>query len=1182
VKARRLGVLFQRPSAGSGDRAALNCSSKDGDRTGARGLHRLALATVLGFAFLASAASSAHAAFEHPQLPALSHSGFTFADAVAVDASGDTYVSDFNGSISIFAPGGEPITTVSGFENPVGLAVDGTGNLYVASSGAVRKYNPAGGSPPVASTTYSLDTSLNGTGILSPHSDENNDVAVDTVTGRIYVVSNNRIAEYKPDGSLVAEGTGQPSQGEESIAIKFASVAVDSSTGTVYAATTEGRDEVRAYEAGNFTEPILTINGAKTPAGILGLMHSGFGEHIAVDEAAGILYVFDGINLLVNEFSAATGRYLGQFQNPTFSDGEPTGLAVAPPSAPNSGDVFVAALGELSAFSTSQVPGAPFARTEPASDNTTTTATAHGIVVPEGAELESCAFQFGETEGYGEVLPCSASPAAIGSGYSEVAVQSQLTGLAPSKLYHYRLVVFDGLGLSFGEDRTVATGPAIGGTRSSEIGTDSARLEADINPNGEATTYQFAYVSQAQFESSGFSNASFVPDPALPVNEGNTPITVGAGLDGLSPSTVYYFRAVATNGAGTIGGAINTFETFGGESPQLPDGRAYELVSPPDTGGKFIVTLQEDEKDLFSTWNVSPSGESVIFNTEGVLNGAEGTGTEDAYESVRGATGWTVRAFDPTGVQAVSASQGGVSPDHGYSFWVVRLAGGTLDVSAPAESHYLRVPTGTFEPIGVGALGQDLTATGRWLTTDGTHIIFTGSAVQLESDAPPAGTEAVYDRSAGGPTYVVSLLPGDVTPSTPAEYMGTSADGTAVAFRNEGKLYERRNDAVTYEVAGAGAEYEGLSTNGSTVFYKQGGNVFAFEAADQTAVPIGSGGASTVVNISGDGSHVYFSSPALLDGLKGTVGERNLYVWDEAGVSFIATLDPRDFAEFGPEAQSGNVNLGTWHQALDPRVESTRGRADDPSRTTPDGSVLVFQSHAVAGYPYDSEGFSEVYRYDSVAKSLTCLSCDRGAGGSSSEAELQSTGNTVGTISPVNSQTYIQNVTNNGQTVFFQSREALVLGDTDGFNDVYEWNAGQVSLISSGHSTSDDFLFGMSNDGANVFFKTGDKLLSQDVTEGAGSIYDARIGGGFPQSPLFPSPCVEAACQGPGSPAPVLPTPGTSSGEPPGVKHHRPKKHHRKKHHQKRYAGKSQAGPGRAGHANRSSHSGKPNRGGAK
>ena len=140
-------------------------------------------------------------------------------------------------------------------------------------------------------------------------------------------------------------------------------------------------------------------------------------------------------------------------------------------------------------------------------------------------------------------------------------------------------------------------------------------------------------------------------------------------------------------------------------------------------------------------------------------------------------------------------------------------------------------------------------------------------------------------------------------------------------------------------------------------------------------------------------------------------------------------------------------------------------------------------------------------------------------------------------------------LSDSGERVFFDSFVSLVPRDTNGKEDVYEWevvgsgdcttqnsafsamNGGCVSLISSGESPQDSHFMDASATGSDVFFATGASLLPQDT--GLIDVYDARVEGGFPAAEAGPAPCEGEACQG----SPVPPndvTPASASFDGPG------------------------------------------------
>ncbi len=149
--------------------------------------------------------------------------------------------------------------------------------------------------------------------------------------------------------------------------------------------------------------------------------------------------------------------------------------------------------------------------------------------------------------------------------------------------------------------------------------------------------------------------------------------------------------------------------------------------------------------------------------------------------------------------------------------------------------------------------------------------------------------------------------------------------------------------------------------------------------------------------------------------------------------------------------------------------------------------------------------------------------------------------------------------------------------DTNREADVYEWEAqgsggcakavGCVALISSGRAAGGGRLVDASADGDDVFFVTDGSLVGTDP--GAFDVYDARVGGGFPE-PLEEIPCFGDACQSlPSEPVdPALSTLVAGPGNPriTYVKHHRKeRKRCRPASRAKGKCGKAKGGKGKKG-----------------
>jgi hypothetical protein len=704
--------------------------------------------------------------------------------------------------------------------------------------------------------------------------------------------------------------------------------------------------------------------------------------------------------------------------------------------------------------------------------------------------------------------------------------------------------------------------PEILDSEATNISEQEAELRATVKSGGGEVDYRFEYVTQAEFEATEWANAS--TSGAGTISKGSLDKVVIATLDGLSPGTAYRFRIVVTNDvleeSDEEEGAFRTYadapvggicpnESFRvGFSASLPDCRAYELVTPADTNGRppkgigFVG-------DRFPTLQASPLGDAVSFVTEGgSLPGMEGTGgfNGDRYRAIRGSSGWSSVGTGPVGTETTNPDPGSTSPDQGFGFWDGKGEGSA--VINGQTTRYVKYPDGRNELVGRGSIQDDPGAEGKLITEGGSHIIFqTGNvpvpAPKLEPNAPPTGTRAVYDRTADEVTHVVSLLPGDV-PLAEKEngiYLDASADGTGIAFLVErtstrSALYLRIDNEDTYEIGdltgsetGENITFIEVSEDGDRIFYLRDGDLFATDVSSgaEEEIRFTDTGNATVVNVAPDGSRAYFVSISVIPGAEenpnGAIaqsGEQNLYLSEEGAIRFVGTVTTRD-VEGEVVGTAGKFDgLGLWadYQAEQP------GR--DPSRVSTDGSVLLFQSQANLD-GYDPGESAQIYRYDSVEDRLHCVSCIPTEASATGGASLQSFAATQDDRRPPFSGFgFVPNLRFDGQRAFFQSTEALVSSDTDGVQDVYEWEeqgvgsctvpGGCVYLISSGHSERDDYLYGVSRSGNDAFITTEDVLVGGD--DDTSSIYDARVGGGFPEE-------TETACEGEGCRPSLTPAP---------------------------------------------------------
>ena len=871
------------------------------------------------------------------------------------------------------------------------------------------------------------------------------------------------------------------------------------------------------------------------------------------------------------------------------------------------------------------------------------------------------------------------------------------------------------------------------------LGYREATLRGEANPEGvEGTSYRFEYLTQAAYEANGNGFEGARSTPSAPLAPGEGFVALSAPITGLEEATAYRFRlVVAASGVGEAEDTGPTFTTLTRPAPQscpnaayrsgfstfLPDCRAYELITPPQTDS-LVATL--GGQSFNSSW-VAPRGAGAGESLGFYANVPEAEAT--TFRATRGAgehpeAGWASEGVGFTYAQSAH-SEGfhGLAADQRY--WLLSIAG----IVTPTEDSlppgaYLRVPAGSanracapeedraqfeasdaaakFELVGCGPLGADPEAGGSFVSAGGAHVIFTSKA-QLTAASPPAGVEAIYDREAGSAeAELVSSKPeGGPLAAGDLAYVSATEDGRSVLFKAGGALYAHREGATT-EVAAAPNTFAGASEDGSRVFFidatVSGSQLTpraSLYACDLDTGPCAGSGATHAatqvasealfVNVSPDGSRAYFASQADLTGAeeneagqaaggppaKGTgdltegsktitgvatsegafvpgmeisgkawvrggivplgttivsvgagtltlsqpaeasapeealsAGFPNLYLWDEGEVSFVAILDPRDlvgfrFMENPLQGERAGESLRAWTRAIQGQTlsdASHAGRAASPTRSTPDGGAMVFQSHARLT-AYDNEGHGEIYRYAPEAPAgqrLLCVSCDTSGAPpppppASYDTFLQLyQGFQGGATQP---DTLLPNLTDDGARVFFQSKVALLPADANRVNDVYEWRApgyegpggdvceapgGCLALISGGQAETPSVLYGMGADGRDVILETQEKLLAADTLDSY-SLYDARVGGGIPEAEQEIN-CEGDACQGEGSLPPALPFPAnTDAGEEAAapvrhcakgkhrvkgrcVRKHRAKRgrHHRKHRHRAKHHGRAQ------------------------
>jgi hypothetical protein len=587
-----------------------------------------------------------------------------------------------------------------------------------------------------------------------------------------------------------------------------------------------------------------------------------------------------------------------------------------------------------------------------------------------------------------------------------------------------------------------------------------------------------------------------------------------------------------------------------GPSALLPECRAYEMVSPVDKNGGNIK-----ENVVVRT---NPSGDAAAFYSTASFAEAEGNPMFSAYIARRGDADWATESvdapqFNPAGLLVKTSPANSVELDKTLQYSKVALTPGA---SEGGSNVYIRDNlTGKLTLVATepgGQLFQSLTGIVLTGYIDGTddfsHVLFSARGQVLPEAAP--NTENLYEFAEGELRLVNWMEDETVDPSgahvTTRElpYANTmTPDGSRIFFNTgtffDSPLYMREDgtDTVAISVsqkAGEAGElrngtFAAATADSSVVFFTSPSDLsdepgpfglyrYEIESGELTDLLSGATGPETVagqlevLDISADGSHVYFTTPAALTegSTEAPFGGNNVYVWHDGQIRLIAAL-PVSANEFrGP-----------------------RQRLADPS-----GRYLAFASFAQLDEAEDPlspncpQSFStgneegmcrDVFLYDYVADELTCVTCTSlPARGHSNLGNQEFHEKGMG-------DEYPRSVLSDG-TVFVDTPNRLLARDLNNVGDAYEWQAGEYGLLSTGTSSSPSNFGDSTADGSVVFIRTTEQLVPQDVDANI-DVYAVRENGGLTAQhpPAEPEPCLGDECRGPAPVAAEPPVPASGS-----------------------------------------------------
>jgi hypothetical protein len=753
--------------------------------------------------------------------------------------------------------------------------------------------------------------------------------------------------------------------------------------------------------------------------------------------------------------------------------------------------------------------------TNPATGVGRNEATLNGQLDADGIPTEYW-YQYGPTSFYGlTTLDSQGKGVAVTGAPGEIKqAPFTLNHLQSGRVYHFRLVARNELGVTVGQDKTFRTvsPPEIAGVGAEHVTDTEADLHAQINPVGYPTTYLFEYGTTPAY-------GSTIPVSGNELN-GNTPQKVEVHLTGLPAGDVIHYRVVATNEWGTNSSDDTTFSFRPPNCPNahirqvtgtsyLPDCRAYELVSPgyagavqflpgealTNFGGTFTL-----EGVIQTPQNLGYARSPSRFMYWGGLGAINGINTPnsflDVYLATRTTTGWVTAMPGLKGNETqfswgrVCSEDLSICADHIGSVYVKNPETGLEEEIPKSQAPYLyradakklgRVPSN----VAVIPKGAELA--GDWMFSgDFSHFVFS-TQTRFTTDGISARPGSVYDNDVSAGTLEViskDANNNDIAPE-PSQAGDPRRVTGIVAVSNDGS---RVLMAGTTNPSCKASEHFGCPhvLNYPVRLYLR--NVPA-----KVTYEVSEGHEVNYVGTTADGRTVFFTSTEQL-----TPGDndtsRDLYMWDETDgqihlISRNGSLGNDDACAASWVGKCGVLPLTPLYTDYSEHFDfKTRVEGIDDVLARNSGDIYFYSPEDLVPGEVGGDGQRNLYLYRNGQLHLVST-LEPGAGverstisQDGSHAAFMTRSNLTAYDSHGQKEVYAYNAETgvlrcascnpNGRApkpggqvitvaesghfmsddgrVFFGTKEALVPQDTDGIRDVYEYVDGRAQLITSG------------------------------------------------------------------------------------------------------------------------------------
>ncbi|MFZ5441130.1 MAG: beta strand repeat-containing protein [Myxococcota bacterium] len=408
-------------------------------------------------------------------------------------------------------------------------------------------------------------------------------------------------------------------------------------------------------------------------------------------------------------------------------------------------------------------PQAPTVTTNAASPVTATSATLNAVGVANGTAATGW-FRFDTTDPgtcndtFGTRTPATGGTA-LGSGSTSVSYAQALSGLLPGTTYFFCALASNLVGTSYGAVLSFTTPPAapsVAAVPASNIAATTATFNANVNPNGSATTVYFRYSTT----NPGTCNDTFgTRSPAsggtsLPAPTVVTPVV--QNVTGLTPGATYYFCPIAVNGVGTTFGGVQSFTTLA--APTVTTTAATGIASTTATLNGSAIPNRDATTAYFRYSTTNPGTCDDAFGTRAPATGGtslgSGTVAVSFTQALTGLMQGTTYYYCAIGQNSVGTSFGAV-----LTFTTTNAPSPTT-LAATSVTGTTATLNGSANPNGATATGWFRYATsspGTCNDTFGTRTPTTGGTALGAGTSPVSYTRSLTGLVAGTTYYYCAI-----------------------------------------------------------------------------------------------------------------------------------------------------------------------------------------------------------------------------------------------------------------------------------------------------------------------------------------------------------------------------------------------------------------------------------------